>query len=176
MKKIKKLLSGLAVLAVGGYVVFLGAKEYRTSKRLVSEGTSVQAQVTDKDISYGRKNRKSYYLDVSFKTPSGEAYENRVKVSSSQFDAASVGGNVPVRYLAADPETCQVGDKASVPWLYFVGGVFLALCGVGSCASSASSDGDESASDGSTAPSNANAVAANDTSEADDSDDEELAA
>lgn len=176
MKNIKKILGGLAVLVVGGYVAFLGFKEYRTSKRLVSEGTSIQAQVTDKDISYGRKNRKTYYLDVTFKAANGEEYENRVKVSSSQFEAATVGSTVPVRYLASDPETCQVGDKASVPWMQFLGGIFLVACGLGSCVSTAKSGEDEEAANKENAAEPGTVAARDRQEDASDDADEELAA
>lgn len=172
MKNIKKVLGGLAVLAVGGILVFLGVKEYRTSKRLVSEGKSVNAQVTDKDISYGRKGRRTYYLEVAFKAEAGGDFEKRLKVSSSEYNAATVGGTVPVRYLASAPETCQIGDKARVPWFYMIGGVFMALCGGGSCFSGGGSDDDDAAPDAATNSSDPNAVAANDADTADSEDDE----
>lgn len=177
MKRIKKILGGVFVLVLGAGLVFFGVKEYRTSKRLVKEGTSVEAQVTDKDISRGRKGRKTYYLEVAYKA-GGQDYEKRLKVSSSEYDAASVGSSVPVRYLPNDPQTCQIGDKANVPWMYLAGGVFLALCGVGSCANGVSSDEEsstETAADGSTTTEGSN-VASNDAADDEDDDDEELAA
>jgi hypothetical protein len=86
------------------------------SRKLAAEGKAVAAEVVGKDIKRGRKGRKSYYLNVGFKTESGSKTEQRVRVNSSQFDAVSAGGSVPVHYLPADPTVCQVGDKVETKW------------------------------------------------------------
>jgi hypothetical protein len=129
MKRSKAILGGLVALAVGGFLVYTGVKEYRNSKRLVNEGKSAEAKVNDKDMTTGRKGRRSYYLAVQFKTEAGQPVEQRVQVSSGDYDSASVGGTVPVHYLADDPSICQVGNKAEVKWTTFVIGAFLAVVG-----------------------------------------------
>ena len=129
MSKSKRILGGLAALAVGGFLIYSGVKEYRNSKRLVNEGKSVAAKVTDKDMSTGRKGRKSYYLNVEFKTEAGQEVEERLRVSSGDYDSATLGGTVAVHYLADDPSVCQVGNKAQVKWTTFVIGAFLAVVG-----------------------------------------------
>ncbi len=129
MKRSQKILGGLAAVAVGGFLVYSGVKEYRNSKRLVNEGKSVAAKVTDKDMSTGRKGRRSYYLAVQFKTEAGQPVEERLRVSSGEYDAATVGGTVPIHYLADDPTVCQVGNKTQVKWTTFAIGAFLAVVG-----------------------------------------------
>ena len=129
MSKGKAILGGLAALAVGGFLVYTGVKEYRTSKRLVNEGKSAIAKVTDKDMTTGRKGRRSYYLSVEFKPESGQQVEQRVQVSSGDYDSATVGGTVPVQYLADKPDVCQVGNKAQVKWTNLAIGAFLSLFG-----------------------------------------------
>ena len=129
MKRSKAILGGLVALAVGGFLIFLGVKECRTSKRLVNEGKTVAATVTDKDMSVGRKGRRSYYLKVEFKTGAGQAVNERLRVSSSDYDSAAIGGNVPVQYLAEDPTVCQIGNKAQVKWTTFAIGAFMAAVG-----------------------------------------------
>jgi uncharacterized protein DUF3592 len=129
MKRTKAILGGLLALAAGGFLIFLGVKEYRTSKRLVNEGKTAVAKVTDKDVSVGRKGRRSYYVSVEFKAESGQEVDERLRVSSSEYDAAAVGGTVPVQYLAEDPSTCQIGNQAKVKWTTFAIGAFLAAAG-----------------------------------------------
>jgi len=129
MSKGKAILGGLGALAVGGFLIYSGVKEYRNSKRLVNEGKSVVANVTDKDMTTGRKGRRSYYLSVEFKPEAGQAVQQRVQVSSGDYDSANVGGTVPVQYLADNPSVCQVGNKAQVKWTTFAIGAFLAVVG-----------------------------------------------
>ena len=129
MSRSKALLGGLAAVAVGGFLIYTGVKEYRNSKRLVKEGKAAIAQVTDKDMSTGRRGRKSYYLAVQFKTEAGKPVEERVQVSSSDYDSATVGGSVPIQYLADNPSVCQVGNKAEVKWTTFAIGAFLSVVG-----------------------------------------------
>ena len=129
MKRSKAFLGGLAALAVGGFLIFLGFKEYRNSKRLVKDGKAVVAKVTDKDMTTGRKGRRSYYMNVEFKTEAGQQVDERLKVSSSDYDSAPVGGNVQVHYLPDDPTICQVGNQAQVKWTTFVIGAFMTLVG-----------------------------------------------
>jgi hypothetical protein len=129
MKRSKAILGGLVALAVGGFLVYSGVKEYRNSKRLVNEGKSADAKVTDKDMTTGRKGRRSYYLAVQFKTEAGKPVEERLQVSSSEYDSAAIGATVPVHYLADDPTVCQVGSKAEVKWTTFAIGAFLAVVG-----------------------------------------------
>jgi hypothetical protein len=129
MKRTKAILGALVALAVGGFFIFLGVKEYRTSKRLVNEGKTAVAKVTDKDVSVGRKGRRSYYVSVEFKAEGGQEVDERLRVSSSEYDTATVGGTVPVQYLADDPSTCQIGNQAKVKWSTFAIGAVLAVVG-----------------------------------------------
>ena len=129
MKRSKAILGGLAALAVGGFLLYTGVKEYRSSKRLVNEGKSVAAKVADKDMTTGRKGRRSYYLNVEFKTEAGQEVDERLQVSSGDYDSATVGSTVTVHYLADDPSVCQVGNKAQVKWTSLAIGAFLALVG-----------------------------------------------
>jgi hypothetical protein len=149
MSKGKAILGGLAALAVGGFLVYTGVKEYRNSKRLVNEGKSAVAKVNDKDMTTGRKGRRSYYLSVEFKPEAGQQVEQRVQVSSGDYDAATVGGTVPVQYLADKPEVCQVGNKAQVKWTNLAIGAFLSLFGGFGVARQASSGEQSSSSESS---------------------------
>src|SRR5262249_20074571 len=130
----------------GGFLVYSGVKEYRNSKRLVNEGKSAVAKVTDKDMTTGRKGRKSYYVSVEFKPESGKQVEERLQVSSSDYDAATVGGTVPVQYLADDPSVCQVGNKAQVKWTTLAIGALMSVVGGFGVARQAASSDDSSSS------------------------------
>lgn len=116
MSKLKKLLVVGGAFLFGTIFVVLGWSELRDSKKLATEGKAVTAEVVDKDIKRGRKGRRTYYLSVRFKTEAGAQTEQRVQVSSSQFDGTSEGGSVPVHYLPTDPSVCQVGDKVETEW------------------------------------------------------------
>ena len=115
MSKIKKMLIvGVAVI-LGAVMLVTGWLDYRNSKRLAAEGKAVSAEVLAKDIERGRRGRKSYFLEVQFKTDSGMA-SKRVRVSSSRFDAARSGGTVPAHYLPSDPSVCQIGETVETEW------------------------------------------------------------
>jgi len=116
MSKSKKILVVGGAFLLGAVFVVMGWFELQNSRKLAAEGKAVTAEVAGKSIKHGRKGRRSYYLNVGFKTESGAHTEQRVQVSSSQFDGASEGGSVPVHYLPADPSICQVGDKVETQW------------------------------------------------------------
>src|SRR5262245_19206795 len=116
MSKTKRMFVIGAAVVFGGLLLVLGWIEFRNSRKLAAEGKAVTAEVTGKDIERGRRGRKTYYVAVRFKTEAGPAEEQRVKVSSSQYDAAKPGGSVPVHYLPSDPEVCQVGEKVETRW------------------------------------------------------------
>jgi hypothetical protein len=115
MGKAKKLLIVGGVFVVGTVLLITGWIEYRNSKKLAAEGKAVTAEVVSKDIEHGRRGRKSYYLEVQFPTEAGVSSQ-RVRVSSSQYDAANAGGTVPAHYLPGDPKVCQVGGKVQTEW------------------------------------------------------------
>ena len=115
MKKAKKFWIVGGVGVVGAFLVVTGWFEFRNSKKLAAEGKAVTAEVVSKDIERGRRGSKTYYLEVQFPTESGAAAQ-RVKVSSSQFEAANPGGTVPAHYLPSDPSVCQIGDKVRTEW------------------------------------------------------------
>jgi Protein of unknown function (DUF3592) len=130
MSRTKRVLVIGAGVVFGGLLVVTGWIEFRNSKKLAAEGKAVTAEVTGKDIERGRRGRKSYYLEVQFKTEAGATEAQSVKVSSSQYDGAKVGGNVPVHYLPSDPKICQVGEKVETKWS-------MMLWGLGAWAASA---------------------------------------
>jgi hypothetical protein len=116
MSKSKKILVVGGAFLLGAIFVVTGWFELQNSRKLAAEGKAVTAEVMRKDIKHGRKGRRSYYLNVAFKTDSGSQTEQRVQVSSSQFDDVGAGSSVPVHYLPADPSVCQVGDKVETKW------------------------------------------------------------
>src|SRR5262245_36864046 len=115
MKRAKKSLVVGGVFVLGTILLIAGWIDYRNSKKLAAEGKAVTAEVTGKEIQRGRKGRRSYYLEVQFPTESG-ASAQRVQVSSSQYDAATQGGTVPVHYLPNNPKVCQVGNTVKTEW------------------------------------------------------------
>jgi hypothetical protein len=123
MSKSKKILVVGGAVVLGVFFLVMGWSDFRNSKKLASEGKAVTAEVVDKEIKRGRKGRKSYYLNVGFQTESGSRTQQRVQVSSSEFDAVSAGGKVPVHYLPADPSVCQVGEKVETDWAGLIVGL-----------------------------------------------------
>jgi Protein of unknown function (DUF3592) len=116
MSKSKKILVVGGAFLLGAVFVAMGWSELQDSRKLTADGKAVTAAVAGKYVKHGRKGRRSYYLNVGFKTESGAQTEQRVQVSSSQFEGASEGGSVPVHYLPANPSICQVGDKVETQW------------------------------------------------------------
>jgi hypothetical protein len=123
MSKSKKILVVGGAFLVGAVFLVMGWSELRASQKLVAEGKAATADVLSKETKRGRKGRRSYYLNVQFKTESGAQTQQRLPVSSSEFDNTGQGGTVPVRYLPSDPSVCQVGDKAEAKW----GGLVVGL-------------------------------------------------
>jgi hypothetical protein len=125
MSKIKKLLvvGGLALFGV--LLVVFGVQEYRTSKKLQTEGKQTVGVVSDASVHRGRKGRRSYYLTVLFKDEAQKTFEQREKVSRSVFDEASKAGSVQVTYLPTDPAVCAFGPKVETKWGMIVFGVLM---------------------------------------------------
>jgi len=123
MSKAKRLFAIGAAIVFGGLFLVMGWIEFQNSRKLAAEGKAVTADVTGKDIERGRRGRKTYYVEVQFKTEAGATEAQNVKVSSSQYDAAKVGGNVPVHYLPSDPKVCQIGEKVETKWSWMVYGL-----------------------------------------------------
>jgi hypothetical protein len=114
MSKSKKILVVGGAFLLGAIFLVMGWSELQDSRKLAAEGKAVTGEVVHKDIKRGRKGRRSYYLNVEFKTESGAQTEQRVQVSSSKFEGA--GSSVPVHYLPSDPSVCQVGDQVETKW------------------------------------------------------------
>jgi hypothetical protein len=130
MSKAKKLLVVAGALFLGVSLVVFGFKDYRTGKKLQSQGKQTVGVVTDADSYRGRKGRRSYYLTVLYKTEAKATFEQRKSVSRSIFDDASKAGSVQVTYLPSDPNVCAFGPKVKASlWTVFFGVVAVGFGG-----------------------------------------------
>ena len=127
MNKIKTIFFFIAVLAVGIFMTVTGVKEYQNSKRIQKEGKQVLVKVVDGEERRGRRGRRSYYLTVTFQTPSNQSVEKELKVSREVYTKATTTGNVTVHYLASNPQVCAFGEKAEAKFGTAVGGVVALL-------------------------------------------------
>jgi len=123
MNKGKRLLVLVGGAALGLFLLIFGFKEYRTSKKLQSDGKQAVGVVTDGYEKRGRRGRHSYYLTVSFKPESGQIVEKQKSVSSDVYKNASKGGTVQVTYLPSDPQVCAYGPKVNTQWGSMAAGV-----------------------------------------------------
>src|SRR5258705_6693846 len=123
MSKAKRLLFLVGGAALGIFLLIFGFQEYRTSKKLQSDGKPAIGVVTDGHVQRGRRGRRSYYLTVSFKPESGQIVEKEKRVSSDVYRDASKGGTVQVTYLPSEPTVCAYGPKVSTEWSTMVFGV-----------------------------------------------------
>lgn len=137
MSKAKKLMVVAGSALLGLFLLVVGFKEYRTSKKLQSQGQQTVGVVTDSDTQRGRKGRRSHYLTVLYKTEAKATFEQRQKVSRAVFDDAAKAGSVQVTYLPSNPNVCAFGPKVKTNWGMMVFGV-LALAAAGATAFSKS--------------------------------------
>ncbi len=129
-EKGKRIFAIIAAFILGAVMVFGGWHELRNSKRLAAEGKATTAQVEDKVTKHGRRGSRSYYLEVQFRTEAGQNIQKRVTVDSSQYDAATLGGTVPLHYLPSEPEVCAAGEKVETKYgMLLIGFGALALGG-----------------------------------------------
>ncbi len=117
------------VFLTGFLIVMIGLtipsflREYRLATLKTSQ---TKGQVIDHRISRGKST--TYYVTYQF-TVQDQTYTQEDSVGSSAYYAYEVGGNIPVTFVASDPNTSHIGENgirwtAMVP-LFFIGGFFL---------------------------------------------------
>lgn len=130
----KKVLGFLLALVIGIGLTYTGYNEWQNSKKLVAEGKSTVAQVTDHYSQKSRRSSRKYYLVVAFETESQQAQKRTVRVSSDVYSAAQTSGTVQVHYLANDPSVVQAGPKAETKYASLVLGLLFLGCSLGTVA------------------------------------------
>jgi hypothetical protein len=130
MSKAKKLLVLVGGAFLGITLLIFGFQEYRTSKKLQSDGKQAIGSVTDGHVQRGRRGRRSYYLKVSFQPEGGQIVEKEKRVSSDVYRDASKAGTVQVTYLPSEPTVCAYGPKVNTEWSSMaIGVVALVVAG-----------------------------------------------
>ena len=124
----------LILLMVGGPIATVfGLTQQSNMKQLASEGVEVTGQVIEGVEKSGRRGRRSYSLDVSFRTDKGFPVTKSFSVSKTIFSRHCnsefiTNPNIPIRYASSNPENCViVGNEGDPIVLTVLGGLaFLA--------------------------------------------------
>jgi uncharacterized protein DUF3592 len=113
------------MLAFGAGLVIYGLYELYISQRLASEGAKTTAQVLGKRVREGAKGRKTYLLEVQYRTAEGRTITQTASVGLQRFDATQRGDTVPVRYLPTAPETFAVGTNVTPNYFPLAAGLSM---------------------------------------------------
>ena len=127
----KKVLSFLFLIIIGGGLTYTGYNEWQDSKKLAAKGKSTIGKVTHHYTHKARKGSRKYNLVVAFETENQEARKKTIRVDSSVYYSASSRGTVQVHYLPNDPDVVQAGSKVEIEYGSFVLGLVFLGFGVG---------------------------------------------
>src|SRR6266571_1867558 len=108
--RIKSIVLIALAFSLGSWLLYSGANNWHNNNLLLSEGKPAAAQVLDRTVRSGGKGGTRYYLSVQFQTDAGQSVQRRVRVNKGQYNASDKGATVTLRYLAADPAICAVGE------------------------------------------------------------------
>lgn len=118
-------------LALAVAFIWTSLKEQALTERLTAEGRQATCVVTAKDRRDNHKRSDDYYLTVSFVTEIGDPVVARKSVGSTEYHATQIGAEMPVIYVASDPNAFRLnGHKGGEKALKGVG-LFLAVVGAG---------------------------------------------
>ena len=130
MKTGKKVFGVVAALVIGVFVLILGIKEFRDSRRLRAENKGVTAQVLDHRTAYRSKGRTRYYLTVEFRTEQNQTIRKEVQVDQDTQSAGKAAKAISVHYLPSDPEIFQAGETVELRWYNLAIGSVILICGL----------------------------------------------
>lgn len=126
MKKVVWLLVLLAVLVVGGVLIWQGYGELQTSRKLTIDGVSTLANVL------GAREERSllgsrFVLELEFRAVDGDIVESSVKVNERGYVEATGQGLVDIFYLPDDRTRLAVGREVRIRYHKFALGIGLIL-------------------------------------------------
>ncbi len=125
----KTVLVAILLIAVG-FSLVRGYLDLRVSRRLAAEGVSTTARVVGKHIDRrpGRwGGTRSHYLDVEYRTSTGQVLAQRDWVSESRYQRATPGDVMRVHYLPSDPAVHTLGATVQLDYFWFLMGLVLFL-------------------------------------------------
>jgi hypothetical protein len=118
------------LLAAAGVSLAVGIADLRTSQLLAAEGLVATARVSGKHSERSRR-RTNRYLDIEYRTTSGQIISARDDVSRALYERVRVGDTMSVRYLQAEPDVHALGatTRQDTLMLWFAG-LLLVVCGM----------------------------------------------
>jgi hypothetical protein len=130
MNRSKKIFAIVAALVLGPAMIYVGAREFLSSRKLAREGRETTARVVDQERSHRRKGGTKYYLTVTFEPEQGQATTRRLEVDHSVYEEGGQAGAVLVHYLPSDPKVCQAGAEVETKFgLLLIGFLILGAGG-----------------------------------------------
>lgn len=108
----------------------VGFANLHTSDRLRVDGQVARARVVGKHV----ERQRSWwhrYLDIEYRTSSGQVLNARHDVARALYDRVAVGDTISIRYLPVDPEVHALGaSPRRDSFMVWIAGLWLALAGV----------------------------------------------
>lgn len=118
----KTVLVAVLLIAVA-FSLVRGYLDLRASRRLAAEGVSTTAQVVGKHIDRrpGRwGGTRSHYLDVEYRTATGQVLAQRDHVSESQYRRAAPGDVMRIHYLPSEPAVHVLGARVQPDYFWLL--------------------------------------------------------
>ncbi len=111
------------------FMIGITIPAFLTEYRLATLKTGqTKAEITDQRISRGKST--TYYITYQF-TVDDRTYRQEDSVGKDAYYGNEVGGNIPVTYVASDPDTSHIGENGihwnSILPMVFIGGFFLLM-------------------------------------------------
>src|SRR2546421_5339447 len=127
--RVRTIIIAVIACVLGPWMLWSGSRDYQTSKRLAAEGRTTNAHVVDRSITTSSRGVNRYYLNVQFLTDAGRFMGGKVQVNQGEYQKATAGGTVALRYLPSDPKVCAVGKSVPAWRGKLMSGSFLLLSG-----------------------------------------------
>ncbi len=120
---------GVLITLFALFMIGLTIPPFLTEYRLATSKTGqTKAEIIDHRISSGKST--TYYVTYQF-TANDRTYTKEDSVSRDEYYDYEVGGNIPVTYVAIDPDTSHIGENG-IHWnsmlpMFFIDGFFLLM-------------------------------------------------
>ena len=125
------LVTGLALLAAGIYMVTVSRFTLGRLKRLKKHGLTAEGQIGAKREVIA-VDRRDCYVEVTFRTAAGETVVRENAVTPPFHDRTPGGSTVRIKYMPDAPDQCVIEDdrlSKAEPYAVLAIGIIFAVAG-----------------------------------------------
>jgi hypothetical protein len=129
-RRISKPVGMAILLAAAAISLAIGFADLRESEQLLTGGVVTKARLSRKHVERSR-SWKHHYIDIEYRTATGQVIRARDDVASALFQRVKVGDTISVRYLPAEPDVHALGATGRRDtFMLWMAGLLFALTGV----------------------------------------------